>query len=142
MFSALEANGTLKADLFIQEIPKAKQSTRFGQGRAYQDKDVVAKESIIRAKFHNWAVQNRFRVIHGAVFVKLVIYLGKGKLNAKKFPTQRPDLENVEKLLNDALNGIAWADDCLIVGKQVAKVWAGDEGPGYRLQIFDMETTL
>ena len=28
---------------------------------------------------------------------------------------QRPDADNLEKFLNDALNGIVWNDDCQII---------------------------
>lgn len=35
--------------------------------------------------------------------------------------SSRPDLDNIEKAIMDALNGIAYADDALIVGKVTLK---------------------
>lgn len=36
-------------------------------------------------------------------------------LTGGSYPTAKPDLDNVVKLIGDALNGIAWADDKQIV---------------------------
>ena len=33
----------------------------------------------------------------------------------RKTPTKRPDLDNLLKAILDAVNGIAWADDCQII---------------------------
>lgn len=37
--------------------------------------------------------------------------------------TQKPDLDNVEKAVLDALNGIAFTDDSLVAEKSARKVW-------------------
>ena len=39
-------------------------------------------------------------------------------LQGKIMPTVKPDVDNVEKAVKDACNGIAWRDDC-----QVCDVW-------------------
>lgn len=36
----------------------------------------------------------------------------------------RPDIDNLAKLVNDALNGIVWADDALIVHQTINKTYA------------------
>lgn len=41
--------------------------------------------------------------------------------------TQRPDLDNVIKIVSDGLNGIAFADDSQIVELIGTKVWGIDE---------------
>jgi len=39
-------------------------------------------------------------------------------------PTVKPDLDNVAKLIYDALNGVAWHDDNAIVDTQVRKFYS------------------
>ena len=39
-------------------------------------------------------------------------------------PTVKPDLDNVAKLVYDALNGVAWYDDNAIVDTQVRKFYS------------------
>ena len=36
-------------------------------------------------------------------------------------PTVKPDSDNVEKAVKDALNGVAWVDDCQVVTTFVTK---------------------
>lgn len=56
-------------------------------------------------------------------------YIKKSAKNTKPFPTQRPDYDNLEKLVCDALNGIFWEDDCQVIGSVCMKHWteAGSE---------------
>ena len=42
---------------------------------------------------------------------------------APVFHTQRPDLDNLVKLVKDALNGLAWHDDSQIVSLSANKLW-------------------
>jgi Holliday junction resolvase RusA-like endonuclease len=37
----------------------------------------------------------------------------------------KPDLTNLAKAVEDALNGIVWADDSLIAQLTLYKMWAG-----------------
>lgn len=39
-------------------------------------------------------------------------------------PTKKPDIDNVAKIINDALNGIAWADDTQIVTEGIKKLYS------------------
>lgn len=130
--------GKLVAALFIPMIPRAKQSVRFGANGAYQKESIVLQEGLIRNAFRSWAVASKFKPIGGAVYARVVFYLPQGKKNTKCFPTQRPDLDNLEKMLWDALNKEAFTDDANIVGKSVDKFWA-DHEPGYMIELFDME---
>ena len=41
-------------------------------------------------------------------------------------PTTRPDMDNVEKAIMDALNGLAWNDDAQVVLKVSMKVYSDD----------------
>ncbi len=50
--------------------------------------------------------------------------------------TSRPDLDNLVKAVKDALTGIAWRDDCQVVGLSASKCYAsGTEHPGVELSV-------
>lgn len=41
----------------------------------------------------------------------------------QKRPTKKPDCDNIEKVIMDALNGIAWHDDAQVVDIKTVKVY-------------------
>lgn len=43
-------------------------------------------------------------------------------------PTVKPDSDNVVKAVKDALNGVAWRDDCQVVMMEVQKQYSLDPG--------------
>jgi len=48
----------------------------------------------------------------------------------------KPDLDNMAKSVKDALRGIAWIDDCQVIGMRASKRYAeGGEQPGLELVI-------
>lgn len=57
-------------------------------------------------------------------------YRTNGALTAKglrcRWPTRKPDASNIVKVAEDALNGLAYRDDVLIVTLYVQKRWARD----------------
>lgn len=57
-------------------------------------------------------------------------------LGGRVYPTSRPDRGNLLKLLEDALKGLFYADDSLVVGGDVAKRY-GDV-PGYRIVLEEL----
>lgn len=54
-------------------------------------------------------------------------YMPRPKRNRSPFPVSRPDLSNLEKLVEDSMNGIVYPDDAQIVEKVTRKVWADGE---------------
>lgn len=61
-------------------------------------------------------------------------------LSGKSRPTKRPDRTNVCKLMEDALNGIVYEDDSLIVGGRVEKWYC--EFPRVEMIISKVESCL
>lgn len=51
----------------------------------------------------------------------------QAKRLANRWKTSRPDIDNLSKLVGDALNEIVWADDALIVEATISKLY--DETP-------------
>lgn len=57
----------------------------------------------------------------GALSVSIEFELPKPKSVTRKYPTVKPDIDNLVKSLVDSLNGIVWKDDCQIVNLNVSK---------------------
>jgi Holliday junction resolvase RusA-like endonuclease len=106
--------------------PKPKERPRAaiigGHARIFTPKTTEAYEKEIRAA---WVRANGDKPEEGPLRAR--IYFGlpipKSETKANKllmvlrkvFPTKRPDLDNLIKSVLDALNGVAYKDDCQIV---------------------------
>lgn len=60
-------------------------------------------------------------------------------LNHAEYPLKKPDVDNVAKIILDALNGIAYRDDKQVVTLIVKKSYAGESGVG--VTISEVEVT-
>lgn len=65
----------------------------------------------------------------GAVGMRMIFWFPIPKTRAKKLKAgdphcQRPDADNCCKSVLDGVNGVAWADDCIVYSIQVEKRWA------------------
>lgn len=52
-------------------------------------------------------------------------------LGGELLPTKKPDADNIAKIVEDALNKIAYEDDSQITDLSVKKLYVGDEEDGY-----------
>jgi crossover junction endodeoxyribonuclease RusA len=82
----------------VPGIPVPKERPRFGRGRVYTPEKTVAYERKVRF----YAAAARVRPIDGDVALTLAIYLPDRR---------RRDMDNIEKAIKDALNGVAYEDD-------------------------------
>lgn len=85
-----------------------------------------------------WELAGSPRLMDGPCAVNVVVYLDRPmshfRVNgepskaglASVFPTRKPDVDNTLKLALDALNGLAWKDDVMVVEARVCKRWADD----------------
>lgn len=64
----------------------------------------------------------------GPLAVDVTFFLRAPKKRVRTFPSIKPDVENLAKSLLDALNGIVWQDDSLIVELHARKVYASGAG--------------
>lgn len=109
--------------------PKGKNRPRFGQGRIYTAP--ATKEYEDRVKFE-YARQCRNRRFEGNVKVEIVAYTEPQKALPKKkreeligqFYPLKPDCDNIEKIVLDALNGVAYEDDKQVVVLTCQKFYA------------------
>ena len=109
--------------------PKGKDRPRFGQGRTYTAP--ATKEYEDRVKFE-YARQCRNRRFEGNVKVDIVAYTEPQKALPKKkreeligqYYPSKPDCDNIEKIVLDALNGVAYEDDKQVVALTCQKFYA------------------
>ena len=67
---------------------------------------------------------------------------GKLRRSSPVFPVARPDLTKLLRSTEDALTGIAWADDATIVEQWVAKLYAHpSEKPGARITVRELRVS-
>jgi Holliday junction resolvase RusA-like endonuclease len=113
--------------------PKGKQRPRAtviaGRARLYTPKQTVSEEGAVRL-FASQAMQGR-DPLDEAVGVDIVAYLPiplswsgvqrRLALEGGRRPTGRPDAENISKLICDAMNGLVYRDDALIVALRIRK---------------------
>lgn len=103
--------------IFIPGRPVPKGRPRFGNGRTYTPVKTQKEEQRI-------ALAYKGPCYTGAVSITLNFWFSRPKTNRKEFMTQRPDCDNLAKLVTDALNGKAYVDDQQIVELKVSKNWA------------------
>lgn len=103
--------------------PRAKVSTRGGFARAYVDKKHPshALKQAIREAFTGEKLQ-------GPIACNLAFFFERPKSHAKKqrkchWHTGKADIDNLQKLVFDALNGIAYDDDKQIASAYSVKQW-------------------
>lgn len=116
---------------YVEGKPQPKQRPRFytrGKfAKAYTPSETVTYENLVRFCYKKQLGDIFFR---GPIKVKIEIvvaiekkHFGKKGLNKEgeeKYknhipPVKKPDLDNVAKSILDALNEVAWHDDCQIV---------------------------
>lgn len=84
-------------------------------------------------------------LIEGAVYVTLSIQCQipaswskkKQELAAagKVYPTTKPDIDNVEKIIYDAINGVVWKDDVQVVDVRKVKRYGPVPGVSVRIEV-------
>jgi Holliday junction resolvase RusA-like endonuclease len=111
-----------------EPVPKAR--PRFYQGHAITPSRTKAYEAAVRR--HYLAASGKLH--EGAIRIDITFYMPIPKSRSKKDkklmlegrirPQGRPDIDNLEKAVWDALNGYAWTDDARIVESSAKKLYA------------------
>ncbi len=107
-------------------------TTRGGYARAYTPKKTRDYEAQVEAEARK--VMGRRKPLDGPLAVVVIAYMPipaswgwTKKLAAARqiiMPTSRPDLTNIAKAAEDALNGVVWNDDSEIVSLSMAKEYS------------------
>ena len=110
----------------IDGQPKAlarHRSTRSGHTYDPQSNKDAKKKIVDAAKAVMFA-SRMDKPLEGALKLDVTFFMKRPKAtpNTVVYCTKRPDLDNMEKLLNDALQGVLFGDDsqvCLIVSEKI-----------------------
>lgn len=62
-------------------------------------------------------------VFKGGVAMSIFVYVKRPKRQTYKYPTVKPDTDNIAKTILDALNGVAYADDKQVIKLSVEKFY-------------------
>lgn len=121
--------------------PRGKARPRFNPAapgaRPYTPAATAAYETLVATRYRGERVEADLRLPHVAM-VDIVAYYPipqrytkaeRGQALAGTLqPTAKPDIDNVAKIILDALNGVAWSDDKCVVDLHVAKYHAAVPG--------------
>lgn len=104
-------------------------------GRIYTPKNTKSYEELIRQYFK--IKYPRYQTLEGRLYVKIVAYFRPAKNTTKKnmelmlsgtlSPIKKPDIDNIGKVILDALNKIAFKDDNQVTKMEIEKVYAEEE---------------
>ena len=110
--------------------PVGKARPRLGRGgRVYTPKATVKAERAVAAA---WRAQVGIRhtgpvhvsLANGFAVPRSIAKAERARRLATAWHTQKPDIDNVVKLVLDALNGVAYDDDTQVVAVSTTKRWA------------------
>lgn len=129
----------------ISGEPRGKQRPRVANGHAYTPIETRQYEDAVRYQY----LASGGKEFPLRVQMKIVAYYSIPKATTKAVrklmlagdirPTRKPDVDNVLKIIADALNGVAYKDDAAINAVHIEKrywetpcvdVWLTDEGLG------------
>ena len=131
--------------LTVYGPPRPLLRPRFANGRAYDPiKNKHAKKSIASAARAKLFHAQPKTIFTGPLCAQLTFYLPKPKSKIRKnstpypYPDCKPDIDNLEKLIYDALNGIVYKDDGQIIDAILKKRWAYDREPCVEIVITEI----
>lgn len=124
----------MKASFTVPGNPKAKARPRFRQGgRPYTPRDTAQYEALVKAQYR-LACGSLFFPAESPLAMEIWVYLPIPQSVSQKRrqamedglirPTKKPDWDNLGKIISDALNGTAYADDKQLVDVRVRKAYS------------------
>lgn len=125
--------------IFIAGEVQAKQRPKFNGRFAYTPKETVSYENLVKIQYQAQCGNYRYPddvPLIVAIFVHIeppqsASNIKKTRmLNQVEYPLKKPDVDNIAKIILDALNGIAYRDDKQVVTLLVKKSYAGESGVG------------
>lgn len=109
---------------------------RFARGHAYTPREAVAYKKKVAAMFYEairkkgwlrWTAQEAVEVYIIACFriPKTITKATRERIaRGEELPLKKPDVDNIEKIITDALNGEAYQDDRQITKSVCEKLYA------------------
>lgn len=113
---------------------RPKFSTINGHAKAYDPEKSRNYKAYVKLLATQAMKDSGFTMIDGPCCLDIMAFFEVPKSKSKKFkerallglerPTKKPDIDNIVKALQDALNGLAYKDDSSIVFLSVAKCYS------------------
>ena len=113
---------------------RPKFSTINGHAKAYDPEKSRNYKAYVKLLATQAMREQGFTMIDGPCCLDIMAFFEVPKSKSKKFkerallglerPTKKPDIDNIVKALQDALNGLAYKDDSSIVYLSVAKCYS------------------
>lgn len=104
-------------------------------GRAYTPSNTKDYEMLIKQYFK--VKYPHYETLEGRIKVKIIAYFAipkstnkeqqKEMLENKISPTKKPDIDNIIKIILDAMNKMAFKDDSQIAKLEIEKVYSEEE---------------
>jgi Holliday junction resolvase RusA-like endonuclease len=118
--------------LIIPGKPMGKQRPRvMKRGITYTPKETVNYETLVKQLY---ITQNFEKQLEGPLAMRIIAYFEIPKSTSKKQaammrdgdlrPTKKPDMDNIVKIIADALNQLAYKDDSQIVDLIINKFYS------------------
>lgn len=122
--------------------PMGKQRARTGQGYSYTPDKTKHYETLVKELYTNnfgsyQLMQGPVSVIMHAYFSRPKSHYGTGKNeltlkpSAPTWHTSKPDSDNIEKIILDALNGFAYKDDSQVCELTICKRYIDNHAMPY-----------
>lgn len=132
------AGAAIMIHLRIPGEPVAKQRPRFSRGRTYTPQKTLDAEERIAAIARLAGVEpmeGPLRMTVRAIYEPPKSWSKRKRQAAMgEWKETRPDRDNIEKLVADALNGIAYADDAQIVTGRTEKMYGQENATIIRIE--------
>ena len=128
---------------FVEGVPQAQARPRKGKyGNIYSPAPANGWKEAIQATFLQKCGRQE---ITEPVFLTIHFFFPKKGVNphVSKPHTSRPDKDNLEKVIMDALNKLAWKDDSQVFGSRTAKYWSSTKcGAEIWIETIELEVML
>lgn len=92
--------------------PIAKGRPVFGKGFTYTPKRTRDAEKNLKILMRS---QFKHKPLESSIKIEIVFFMKRPKICKRAYPSTRPDIDNLIKMVTDAGNEILWKDDNLIV---------------------------
>lgn len=132
----------MKVSFTVPGRPMGKQRPRvMKSGITFTPKETVSYENLVKMVY----MQSGSKMFEGPINMKIVAYYEIPKSTSKKKaelmraenerPTKKPDVDNIVKIICDALNKVAYHDDSQIVGCEIQKYYS--DNPRVEVEIWE-----
>lgn len=132
-----------EATILMEPVGKGRPRVVIQKGRArtYTPEETAVAEMLIRASLWNeWQKTHIFFDAGTPLAMELIFYMSKPKSVKRRYPTVKPDWDNLGKLTSDSLEKFLFENDAQIVDVKLSKRYVGGgELPRIYIRVRELE---